>query len=248
MAVSGLISVIVPVYNVEKYLPRCIDSILGQSLPDFELILVDDGSPDECGSICDAYAARDARIRVIHQENRKVAMARNAGLDAAKGEWIAFIDPDDWVHRDYLKLLCSGAKTDTDIVMCACLETGNMDETDADLSDVVFRDVTLADVQRDRIARTRVWGRLHKKAAIGDFRFISGTEPAEDSVFNELFFNAGMHFRFTDAKLYYYFMRMDSAVHDNLGRHTLNAVEPVLERLGSIEDKEKRRRIIIRSL
>lgn len=89
------ISVIVPVYRVEKYLNDCIDSILAQTFADFELILVDDGSPDSCPALCDAAAARDSRIRVIHQKNRGLSGARNAGLDAAEGEWIAFVDSDD---------------------------------------------------------------------------------------------------------------------------------------------------------
>ena len=89
------ISVIVPVYRVEKYLNDCIDSILAQTFTDFELILVDDGSPDGCPALCDAAAAKDSRIRVIHQKNRGLSGARNAGLDAAEGEWIAFVDSDD---------------------------------------------------------------------------------------------------------------------------------------------------------
>lgn len=113
---SPKITVIVPVYNVEKYLSRCIESILAQSFTFFELILVDDGSPDNCGVICDLYALKDDRIKVIHQKNAKVSAARNAGISIAQGEWIAFIDPDDWIHRDYLRLLYEGAKEETDIV------------------------------------------------------------------------------------------------------------------------------------
>ncbi len=104
------ISVIVPVFKVEPYLSRAIDSILRQSVQDFELILVDDGSPDNCGAICDEYAAQDARVRVIHQENRGVSAARNRGLDVATGKYIVFVDSDDWVECDYLKdLLISDA-------------------------------------------------------------------------------------------------------------------------------------------
>ena len=93
-------SVIVPVYKVETYLPRCIESILNQTVTDFELILIDDGSPDCSGEICDAYAAKDSRIRVIHQKNGGVSKARNAGLDIAQGEYIVFVDSDDWVDAD----------------------------------------------------------------------------------------------------------------------------------------------------
>lgn len=105
----ALISVIVPVYKVEAYLHRCVDSILSQSFSDFDLILVDDGSPDGCGRLCDAYEARDSRVHVIHQENGGLSAARNAGIEWAlrcsDSQWIAFVDSDDWVHEDYLRLL-----------------------------------------------------------------------------------------------------------------------------------------------
>ena len=107
MTNTPLISVIVPVYKVERYLPRCIESILKQTYTNFELILVDDGTPDRSGIICDRYAEKDSRIRVIHKENGGVSTARNAGIDAAKGEWITFIDSDDWVSSNYLESLYS---------------------------------------------------------------------------------------------------------------------------------------------
>lgn len=91
------LSIIVPVYKVEPYLHRCVDSILAQTFTDFELILVDDGSPDNCGAICDEYAAKDSRILVIHKENGGLSDARNAGLDIAKGEYIGFVDSDDYI-------------------------------------------------------------------------------------------------------------------------------------------------------
>lgn len=97
-----MISVIVPVYKVEKYLHRCVDSILAQSYSDFELLLIDDGSPDNSGTICDEYAAKDSRVRVFHKENGGVSSARNLGLDNARGEWITFCDADDYVSPDWL--------------------------------------------------------------------------------------------------------------------------------------------------
>ena len=99
------VSVIVPVYKVEKYLHRCVDSILNQTFTDFELILVDDGSPDNCGAICDEYAAKDSRVRVIHKENGGVSSARNVGLDVAQGKYVSFCDADDFFLRDSLKNL-----------------------------------------------------------------------------------------------------------------------------------------------
>lgn len=122
MVSSPLISVIVPVYKVERYLPRCIESILAQTYSNFELILVDDGTPDRSGIICDRYAEKDSRIRVIHKENGGVSTARNAGIDAAKGEWITFVDSDDWVTDDYLDVLVSPLKKNNYDLIVGLLE------------------------------------------------------------------------------------------------------------------------------
>lgn len=112
------ISIIVPVYKVENYLSQCVDSILNQTFADWECILVDDGSPDGSGVICDEYAQKDARIHVIHKENRGVSAARNTGLSAAQGEYIYFIDSDDYVEREALELLLSKAKqSEADIMV-----------------------------------------------------------------------------------------------------------------------------------
>ena len=113
-----LVSMIVPVYNVEAYLSDCIESILRQSLSDFELILVDDCSPDRCGAICDDYATRDERIRVIHQKNGGVSNARNTGLEQASGRYIAFCDSDDTLHQDFLSTLVNAMeKSEVDSVV-----------------------------------------------------------------------------------------------------------------------------------
>lgn len=103
------ISVIVPVYKVEQYLPACVDSILAQSFTDFELILVDDGSPDSCGAMCDAYAAQDSRVKVIHRENGGLSAARNSGIGAAQGLYTTFIDSDDLVAANFLEALYDAA-------------------------------------------------------------------------------------------------------------------------------------------
>lgn len=97
-----MISIIIPVYNVEKFLPECLDSILCQSYSDYEVILVDDGSPDGSGAICDSYAERDNRFRAIHQRNSGVSIARNNGIAQACGEWVTFVDSDDWLDPDFL--------------------------------------------------------------------------------------------------------------------------------------------------
>ena len=113
------ISIIVPVYKVEKYLHRCLDSIVNQTFTDWECILVDDGSPDNSGKICDEYAEKDKRFRVFHQKNAGVSAARNKGLDEVKGEWVGFVDSDDWIETNMYEYLYSDAiKTKVDVVIC----------------------------------------------------------------------------------------------------------------------------------
>lgn len=106
------ISVIVPVYKVEQFLSRCIDSILNQTFTDFELLLIDDGSPDNSGTICDEYALKDKRIRVFHKENGGVCSARNLGLDNAVGTWVTFVDSDDWIKSNYLLYFIQNSQSD----------------------------------------------------------------------------------------------------------------------------------------
>ena len=127
------ISVIVPVYKVEPYLPRCINSILNQSYSDIELILVDDGSPDNCGAICDDFATRDSRIHVIHQGNGGLSAARNSGIDwvfaNSDSQWLTFIDSDDWIHKDYLMKLYTAAENHgVSISVCGLYWTDSMVE------------------------------------------------------------------------------------------------------------------------
>lgn len=114
---APLISIIVPVYKVEQYLPTCIESILIQSYTNFELILVDDGSPDNCGSICDTYAQKDSRITVIHQKNAGVTRARESGINISKGEFITFVDSDDTIPQDAIESLCSCISPEIDIII-----------------------------------------------------------------------------------------------------------------------------------
>ena len=116
---APLLSIIVPVYKVENYLPKCIDSILAQTFTDFELILVEDGSPDDCPALCDAAAEKDARVRVIHQKNGGLSAARNAGLDAARGAWIGFVDSDDYIAPEMYEVLHQAVQsTGADLALC----------------------------------------------------------------------------------------------------------------------------------
>ncbi len=121
-----LISVIVPIYRVEAYLPQCVDSLINQTYRNLEIILVDDGSPDRCGEICDAYAGKDSRIRVIHKKNGGLSDARNAGIEAATGAYLAFADSDDWLEPDAYASMLSAAQRHHAALVCA----GRYDEED----------------------------------------------------------------------------------------------------------------------
>lgn len=119
-----LLTVIVPVYNVEKYIHRCVDSILAQTYKNLQIILVDDGSPDNCGAICDEYTKKDSRVMAVHQENGGASSARNNGLLFAKGEYVTFVDSDDWIETQmYERLMGLIQKHDLDMVRCSALET-----------------------------------------------------------------------------------------------------------------------------
>lgn len=171
-----LISVIIPVYQVEEYLPECLDSVLGQTYHNLDIILIDDGSPDGCGQICDDYAARDARIRVIHKQNEGVARARNDGIEAARGAYISFLDSDDWIAEDAYERLYQGMQQyHADCVVGGCVN-------------VVDRAGRLTPCRRRRKASTEcldtaramervllrgsaVWNRLFRRSVFETLRF-----------------------------------------------------------------------------
>lgn len=181
------ISVIVPVYNVEKYLGRCIDSILEQDFGDFELLLVDDGSTDGSSRICDEYAERNSKVKVFHKANGGVSSARNLGLDKACGELISFVDSDDWLDPDCLATLVSRGNVDLNIVnFTEHNDNGTLipDRVDCCLSgENVLYDFLKTDVNRDSL-RTP-WGKLFRKEIIklNNLRFDERLHTCEDTVF-----------------------------------------------------------------
>ena len=179
-------SLIVPVYKVEKYIRRCVDSILAQTCEDFELILVDDGSPDQSGRICDAYAGRDERIRVIHKENGGVSSARNAGLDAAGGKYIVFIDSDDAVSSDYLSCM---DVSEADLVVAGVRNITPDGKTRPGLSyPDEFVKVRTGDVSERMLgdkALNFIYSKRYRADLIrnADLRFAEGISLGEDTLF-----------------------------------------------------------------
>lgn len=179
-----MISVIVPIYKAEKYLRRCIDSILAQTYTDFELLLIDDGSPDRSGEICDEYAKQDSRVRVFHKPNGGVSSARNLGLDNAKGEWITFVDADDWVELNYLDNLLLSDNADMVIGGVCCCSSGRLLEFD----DKIYSGNALLNfINRNKGYKANPpWGNLLRSSLIKDknIRFDEVIRFGEDAVFN----------------------------------------------------------------
>ena len=209
-----LISVIVPIYKVEDYIHRCIDSILAQTFTDFELILVDDGSPDKCGKICDEYADKDSRIHVIHKENGGLSDARNTGIDWAfansNSEWITFIDSDDWIHPRYLEALYDAVKkTGCEISICAYEETTG-DNPQVDESQLEAEIVNTEDFFCEHNVNAVVaWGKLYKKELFREIRYPVGKLHEDEFTTYKLLFQNEIC-AFVNQPLYYYFMNTDS--------------------------------------
>lgn len=188
----SILSIIVPIYNTEQYLARCIDSILAQSFTDFELILIDDGSPDNCGRICDEYAEKDKRIRVFHKENGGVSSARNIGLNAATGKYVGFVDPDDSIIPRMYEILLSGFLSNPHVQ----LSVGNIKyipNTDYEnhLSNIPpFDDIqpTFLD-SKEAISlffnkqHYQICDKLFDRRLIGDLRFDESIRLSEDLLF-----------------------------------------------------------------
>jgi len=188
-----LISVIVPVYKVEPYLRKCLDSIVGQTYTNLEILLVDDGSPDRCGAICDEYAARDPRIKVIHQENGGLSAARNAALDAAKGEWLGFVDSDDWIEPDMYAVLLEGAlRTGADITVCGYWEEFASGAVPRLFSSeaLLERDQAAHLLMQDQVLRNYVWDKLFRRELFASVRFPKDMCYEDVAVMHNVFWQA----------------------------------------------------------
>lgn len=188
------ISVIVPVFNVEKYLCRCIESILAQTLTDFEIILINDGSSDKSGDLCNEYAKKDSRIKVIHQENGGVSAARNAGLDIANGNYISFVDSDDYIYPQHLEYLYSAiCDSDADISVCKMIEffdTPPILEF-GKVNYVKYQGIEICHKLCDyNVASGLItpWGKLYRKHVLNNIRFPQGKIHEDQFVMHKIFY------------------------------------------------------------
>lgn len=230
-----LVSVIVPVYDVEAYLERCIDSILNQTLSDIELVLIDDGSSDRCGEICDRYTEIDKRIKVIHQTNQGLSAARNTGLDwvfeNSTSEWIGFIDSDDWIHPEYLeRLYMSVNSTGTKVAICDQIRTSEW------LYD--FQDETkgkeLITPEELFIKRTHLvivaWGKIYHRSLWENFRYPLGKIREDEFTTWKVIFPLKQIAVVYD-KLYVYYQHDNSIMHKKWTKDHLDATEAFEEQL-----------------
>lgn len=179
------LSIIVPIYNVEKDLPKCIDSVLAQTFEEFELILINDGSPDKCAEIMEQYAKIDKRIITVHQENMGVSAARNAGLRIATGQYVGFIDPDGWIRPSmYQTMITVAEEFSLDIVCCNWCE--NEIEHECSIKQFTIFDSETFYIHMFDIPKTYsdcVWNKLYRKDFIGTREFTKGIKQAEDYLF-----------------------------------------------------------------
>ena len=217
------VSIIVPVYNVKKYLRRCVDSILTQTFTDFELLLVDDGSTDSSGKICDEYKDKDDRIRVFHKENGGVSSARNLGLDNARGRWITFVDSDDWIKNDYLSSMVIRS-TDADLIMSSFETTNEIKVCDNKIKDEFFENTSIKNfVERYIYTATLCspWCKLFKKSLIDGLRFNEKISFAEDTIFVFEYLVKINSVRTVDIYSYQY----NRDINDSLSRRLLSVQE-----------------------
>ena len=224
-----LISVIVPVYKVEKYLNQCIQSIVEQTYTQLEIILVDDGSPDKSGEICDAWEQKDARIKVIHQENGGGAKARNTGLDLAKGDFITFVDSDDYIAPCMYEFLHDQFQQDTDIVECEYVvsKDGNAafdrKETDCQITEYNTLEAMREHIL-DRKFKQSLINKLYRRQVIGELRMTENKKIDDEFFMYRILGNANRLIH-CDKILYAYRQQEDSAMHSIDVFSRLQAVE-----------------------
>lgn len=204
------ISVIIPVYKVEPYLRKCVDSVLAQSFTNIELILVDDGSPDKCGDICDEYAMVDSRVKVIHRTNGGLSAARNSGLELAKGEWVVFIDSDDWINTRYIENLLAMDNGKVKVLLSAVNEEfGDRQCFVGPKKD----DYYSAEEIYDKYNLLAVWacGKAFRRELLTTIRFKEGIIQEDEFFTHQIFFTNGEIGYSADA-VYHYVHRGDSIV------------------------------------
>lgn len=236
-----LISVVVPIYKVEKYLNKCVDSIINQTYKNLEIILVDDGSPDNCGKICDDYAKKDSRIKVVHKENGGLSDARNAGMKIVTGEYVSFIDSDDYVSLDFIETLYDiSIKENNDIVECELYRFKEDDEirisnTPIEIESFETKEALSMLIQEKQF-RQHVWNKLYKSDIALKVIFEKG-KLNEDEFWTYQIFGQAKKVSKINKQMYFYLQRESSIMGNNYNLRRLDALEAKVNRQKYIEEK-----------
>lgn len=231
-----MISLVIAVYKVEKYLRKCVDSVLGQTYQNLEIILVDDGSPDGCGAICDEYAQRDSRVKVIHQENGGLSAARNSGLEIARGEYVGFIDSDDYLSPlMYEKLIHTAEEQSADIVICGFNKVDEDGNSIWCTPQVSWSGTGAEFVKTDGVQLNYVWHKLYRRSLFKNIRFPEGKLYEDIFIMHDIFWQAEKVVRITDIG-YHYFIRTGSISSNHATEGRLDFCEAVLVRLQFLLD------------
>ena len=234
-----LISVIVPVYKVEKYLSRCVKSIIDQTYRNLEIILVDDGSPDRCPVMCDAWTEKDSRIKVIHKSNGGLSDARNAGMKVANGELIGFVDSDDWIAPDMYQSLYEAMKADNSDIAACGVEMVWEDGTSSRMltkigSCVLNRKEAMEALIEESWLKQPVWYKLYKTDLIRSIFFPVG-KYHEDAFWSYQVIGAAERVSVTDHVGYYYWQRNGSIMGEKYSLKRLDAIEALEQRQDYLE-------------
>lgn len=218
------ISVIIPVYRVELYLRKCVESVLAQTYQNLEIILVDDGSPDSCGAICDAFAEMDSRVRVIHQKNSGVSAARNAGLAVAEGEWIGWVDSDDWVEPEmYADFIECAVNDGADIVVCSRAEhyCDHIVERAWPQKIALSTEEAVRYLLENDVMQNFLWDKLWRRELFENIVFPEGQTFEDIAVLHQLFARAGRVICLPQIQ-YHYLQRSGSIIDDKSLKNRMN--------------------------
>ena len=240
---NNFISIIVPVYNVEKYIRRCIESILNQTILNYELILIDDGSKDKSGEICDQYAKAHSRIKVIHQDNKGLSGARNTGIDwvlfNSKSDWITFVDSDDWIHPQYLEILYNACQEfNTNISICNYIRTrGEIHEIDIQAFSVKKMETEKFYCEKG-VNATIICGKLYRKSCFKTIRFPEGKIHEDEFVTYRILFKEKF-VSMVDIPLYFYYINNEGITSQRFSIRRYDRIEAREERTKFFYDINK---------
>lgn len=239
---KALISIIIPVYKVEKYLEKCIQSVINQTYENLQIILVDDGSPDNCGKICDEYAKKDHRIEVIHKSNGGLSDARNKGLEIAKGEYIGFIDSDDYIESDMYEVLYNLLKQyNADVSICNfyTVSQGKIAIKNAENGIKEYNRIEiLKEVLLDNNIQSYAWNKLYKKELFDEIKYPVG-KKYEDIGTTFYLLEKCNKVVVTGKPEYYYINRQDSIVNNVTETTITDYIELIMQRYDYIEENIK---------